>query len=63
MKNLTVRIDAEQIAEWLKVLIEPDSTAEMRVLYASDPAHVQHYASTDLMRMAQDAVQIGRAHV
>ena len=60
MSHSIIGPDAEQIAEWLKVLVAPDSTAELRVLYASGPAHVQHYESTDLLRMAKDAVRLGK---
>ena len=37
MTHSIVGMSAEQIAEWLKVLIEPDSTVEMRV--AKDAVH------------------------
>jgi hypothetical protein len=52
--------NAEQIAGWLKVLVEPDSTVEMRILYASGAPHVRHYASDDLLTMARDAVRLGK---
>ena len=60
MAHSIVGASAEQIAEWLKVLIEPNSTAELRALSATGPAHVQHYESTDLLRMAKDAVRFGK---
>lgn len=60
MKDHTTGIDAEQIAIWLQVLVEPNSTVEMRVLYASGPPHVRHYASDDLQTMASDALRLGK---
>ncbi len=60
MSRSIVGANADQITKWLKVLVALDSTAELRVLSASGPAHVQHYESTDLLRMAKDAVRFGK---
>ena len=57
MSDSTLGGNAEQIAAWLKVLVEPDSTVELRVLYESGPPHVRHYSADDLLTMARDAVR------
>ena len=46
--------------KWLKVLVEPDSTIEMRVLRDSGAPTVRHYPSSDLSEMACDAVQFNQ---
>lgn len=51
---------AEQICEWLTVLVAPDSTVEMRIVFKVRPPIIRHYASTDLPRMAHDALQLGK---
>ena len=58
MSHSTLGGNAEQIATWLKVLVEPDSTVEMRVLYGSGPPHVRHYSADDLLMMGGDAVRL-----
>ena len=60
MSDSTSDESAEQIGEWLAVLIEPGSTVEMRVLSQAGKMRVQHYQSDDLSRMALDALQVGR---
>ena len=60
MSDSTSEESAEQIGEWLAVLVEPDSTVEMRVLSQAGKMRVQHYQSDDLSRMALDALQLGR---
>jgi hypothetical protein len=57
VSDSTLGGNADQIAAWLKVLVEPNSTVEMRVLYASNPPHVRHYSAADLLTMARDAVR------
>ncbi|MFM9965347.1 MAG: YfjI family protein [Planctomycetaceae bacterium] len=53
--------DAEQIANWLKVLVEPNSTVETRTLFASNAdTQVRHYSSNDLMTLASDALRLGK---
>lgn len=49
--------DPQQIAKWLRILVSPDSTVEMRVLYNSGAPHVRHYVATDLLTMAEDAAR------
>ena len=60
MSDSTLGGNADQIAAWLKVLVEPGSTVEMRVLNASGPPHVRHYSSEDLLTMARDAVRFSK---
>ncbi len=60
MPDSTLGGNADQIAAWLKVLVEPDSTVEMRVLYESGPPHVRHYSADDLLTMARDAVRFSK---
>lgn len=59
MNDHTIRIDAEQIEQWLTVLIAPQSTAEMRLIYDKGAPHVRHYESEDLRTMALDALRLG----
>ncbi|MFM9959688.1 MAG: YfjI family protein [Planctomycetaceae bacterium] len=51
---------AEQIANWLKVLVEPDSTVELRVIFSTDAPRVRHYSSSDLLTLASDALRLGK---
>ena len=51
---------AEQIGEWLRVLVEPESTGEMRVLFDGKPPIVRHYSSSQLSTMALEALTLGR---
>jgi hypothetical protein len=51
---------ADPIAACLKVLVEPGSTVEMRVLNASGGPHIRHYSSEDLLTMARDAVRFSK---
>ena len=60
MARSNIGLNAEQITEWLKVLVAPASTGEMRVVFGDGTADAQHYESTDLLRMAQDAVRVGK---
>lgn len=59
MTDCTIRIEAEQILNWLNVLIAPGSTAEMRVLYDNGAPHIRHYESDNLLPMARDALRLG----
>lgn len=58
--NSTAEDPSRQIAESLAVLIEPDSTAELRVLFEDKPPIVRHYKAGDRPRMARDAIKLGR---
>ena len=60
MSNSISEFTAEQIGVWLRVLVELESTVEMRVLSESKPANVRHYSSNQLSTMACDALQLGR---
>ena len=60
MSDSTLGGNADQIAGWLKLLVEPGSTLEMRVLYDSGSPHVRHYSSDDLLTMARDAVRFSK---
>ena len=60
MSDSTLGGNADQIAAWLKVLVEPGSTVEMRVLYESGSPHVRHYSSEDLLTMARDALRFSK---
>jgi hypothetical protein len=42
------------------VVIEPDSTAELRVLFEGKPPIVRHYKASDRPRMARDAIKLGQ---
>ena len=52
--------DAKQIANWLTRLVEPDSTVEMRILFENNDPIVRHYSSNDLMKLASDALRLGK---
>lgn len=60
MSDSTAENPSRQIAEWLAVLIEPESTAELRVLFEGKPPIVRHYKGGDVARMARDAIKQGR---
>ncbi len=61
MSDSTLGGNTDQIAAWLKVLVEPGSTVEMRVLNANGrPPHVRHYSSEDLLTTARDAVRFSK---
>jgi hypothetical protein len=42
------------------LVIEPDSTAELRVLFEGKPPIVRHYKGSDVARMARDAIRLGQ---
>ena len=42
MSDSTSEESAEQIGEWLAVLIDPDSTVELRILFEGKPPIVRH---------------------
>ena len=60
MSDSTPQVTVNQIAEWLAILVAPDSTVEMRIVFEGKPPIIRHYASTDLPRMARDALRLGR---
>jgi hypothetical protein len=60
MSDSTAQNPSRQIAEWLVLLIDPESTAELRVLSDDRPPIVRHYRPGDLLRMARDAIQLGQ---
>lgn len=53
------RIDAEQIVRWLKLLAEPDSTVEIRVIYPNEKVVTRHYKTADLPPLARDIAKFG----
>lgn len=52
--------NADQIAKWLEVLVEPNTTVELRALFEGGKPEIQHYLSSDLPSMARAAAHWGR---
>jgi hypothetical protein len=59
MSDSTAQNPSRQIAEWLILLIDLASTAELRIPSDSKTI-VRHYRPGDLLRMARDAIQLGK---
>lgn len=60
LNNSNIGSSAEQIASWLKVLVEPGSIVEMRVVFEKGPPNVRHYSSEELPTLASDAIRLSK---